>query len=128
MAKVLYNADYGGIELSAEAIHWLEENGSEETKNKLNKLRKECEGIINEHDYGYPWGLEELMSLRYLDGVERHDKDLISVVENLGEEANGRYANLRLYELKGNEYRIDEYDGLETVIEKCDEKYIHVED
>ena len=36
MAKVLYNADYGGIELSAEAIHWLEENGSEETKNKLN--------------------------------------------------------------------------------------------
>jgi hypothetical protein len=41
---------------------------------------------------------------------------LVEVVEKLGEEANGRYADLRVIVLQGNKYKIDEYDGNESVL------------
>ena len=45
----------------------------------------------------------------------RHDKDLVAVVEELGKEASGSCADLVIAEIPGNIYRIDEYDGYESI-------------
>ena len=47
--------------------------------------------------------------------LPRHDPALVQVVEELGEEANGRNACLSVEEIPGNRYRIEEYDGIETI-------------
>ena len=51
--------------------------------------------------------------------LERNDPTLIEVVEELGEEASGRCAKLRIVEIPDNaDWEIDEYDGMEHVAEK----------
>jgi len=46
---------------------------------------------------------------------KRGDKDLVEVVAELGEEANGPFADLRIVEIPdGCEWEISEYDGVET--------------
>ena len=48
----------------------------------------------------------------------RSDLDLISVVETLGEKANGSHAKLKVVEIPdGVEYEISEYDGNEHIAE-----------
>jgi hypothetical protein len=55
----------------------------------------------------------------YEDSSVRNDKDLVEVVEKLGELANGHCAELKIVEIPdGVEYDIDEYDGMETIHEK----------
>jgi len=50
---------------------------------------------------------------------ERHDKDLIKVIETLGSEANGRYARLKIIEIpKEVDYQIEDFDGREWVAEE----------
>lgn len=50
---------------------------------------------------------------------ERHDPTLIQVVEELGEEASGDCAKLKIVEIPdGVNYEIAEYDGFEHVAEK----------
>jgi hypothetical protein len=46
--------------------------------------------------------------------VSRHDPILVQVVEELGDKANGMCAKLAIAEVFGP-YRIDEYDGFESV-------------
>ena len=46
--------------------------------------------------------------------LSRHDPALVEVVEELGEKANTRYSDLKIAEVNGP-YRIDEYDGFESV-------------
>jgi hypothetical protein len=51
--------------------------------------------------------------------VARDDPVLIQVVEELGEKANGRFADLKIVEIPDDvEWQIDEYDGLEWVSEQ----------
>lgn len=51
--------------------------------------------------------------------VSRTDLDVIRVIEELGESANGRHAKLAIVEIPdGTEFEIDEYDGIEHVAEK----------
>jgi hypothetical protein len=50
----------------------------------------------------------------YYRDVDRHDPVLVQVVEELGEKAGGNYAELAIAEVDGP-YRIDEYDGYESV-------------
>jgi hypothetical protein len=51
------------------------------------------------------------------DHVERHDATMVAVVEELGEAASAWLCNLKIFELTGSIYLIDEYDGFESVIE-----------
>jgi hypothetical protein len=101
-AKVVYNSDYGGFGLSAKALA------------ELSALKEAKGEKFDMDDYRY-------------GGLPRHDPDLVAVVEKLGEEASGRFAYLRVKELKGKRYRIDEYDGSETVREPDDYEWIVVE-
>ena len=50
----------------------------------------------------------------YYGDAVRHDPALVQVVEELKDKANGMCAKLRIDEVSGP-YRIDEYDGYESV-------------
>ena len=51
--------------------------------------------------------------------IQRDDPILVAVVKEMGEEANGSFANLRVVKIPGNvAWVIDEYDGLEWVAEE----------
>lgn len=53
----------------------------------------------------------------YDRAIERNDPALVQVVEELGSKANGSCADLCIAEVPaGTRYRIDEYDGLESVM------------
>lgn len=61
----------------------------------------------------------EKISLPYFRNEEhRTDEDLIKVVEELGEKANGDHARLRIVDIPDDlDYEIDDYDGIETLRE-----------
>jgi len=49
--------------------------------------------------------------------VSRTDPILVQVVEELGADADGEYAELAIADVPaGTKYRIDEYDGVESVM------------
>jgi hypothetical protein len=48
------------------------------------------------------------------EGLPRWDRDLVSVVETLGNEANGDFARLRVIDVF-EPFRICDYDGYETI-------------
>jgi len=51
--------------------------------------------------------------------IPRTDPDLITVIKELGEEANDRFSKLAIIEIPDDiEWEISEYDGWETVEEK----------
>lgn len=102
--SVLYNATYGGFSLSESA----------------------CEYLFNTYgiNYSYLHGMGMLK-----ESIARHDKRLLDVVDKLGiENVGGKYTKLRIKELTGDRYMIDEYDGWETVIEPHDQEWIIVND
>ncbi len=47
--------------------------------------------------------------------IARHDPTLVRVVEQLGEEANGDFASLKVIEISDDRYYIEEHDGWEGV-------------
>lgn len=82
--KIVLNKCFGGFGLSDKAIKRLRE-------------------------------LEENSTEERFYGVARENPNLITVVEELGDEADGDYADLVVVEIPdGYEYKIDEYDGMET--------------
>lgn len=91
--KVIINTDFGGFGLSKKAL-------------ELYKQRT---------------GTEKRMPT-YCEEEYRDDPDMVSIVEELGEEANDKFANLEVVEIPDEySYAIDEYDGLEHIILKIRE-------
>lgn len=120
MNKVVYNSDYGGFLLSLNAIEWLEQNCKDnELRDFIKSLRisyyeqlpiigKEYHSSLKDESICYN------VSEWFED--KRHHKDLVAVVEALGNDANGRHAKLAIANIYCNQYRIDQYDGSESVI------------
>jgi hypothetical protein len=53
-----------------------------------------------------------------VDDIPRDDPILIRVIEELGETANGPFAELKIVEIPENvEWEIDDYDGMESIHE-----------
>ena len=104
--KVVHNCCYGGFSISRSCAQRMAELGNEEALEMIG----ESEDLF----YGY------------LQQTARHDPALVQAVEELGDDANGRSALLGVYELKGNKYIIDEYDGSESVVEPDDINWIVV--
>lgn len=97
MAKVVYNADYGGFGLSDAAVaRYIELKGF----------------VLNREEY-----LEKY-------SIPRHDSCLVQVVEELGKDVDTAYSKLRIREVPdGSRYRIHEYDGFESVILESEEEW-----
>jgi hypothetical protein len=93
MYKVVYNGCFGGFSLSAEAVRLAKRAAG-----------KDSAWTNVSEEYGYLEG-----------SIERHDPVLVAVVERLGKAASGRCADLKIAEIESNTYRIDEYDGSESV-------------
>ena len=135
--KVAYNNCFGGFGLSAIGLTefakrkgieltWYKQTGykhnNEEkyvrvngipdrnsfSDNALTKdLGAEIESIPNDEHY-YP---------SFYGNDSRCDKDLIEVIELLGDKASGECASLAIEEIPdGKEFEIDEYDGSESVV------------
>lgn len=100
MYKVVINVCYGGFGLSKEASEILR-----------------SQGVDIDPCYGY---LPD-------DGL-RHDKRLVEVVEMLGEKANSKFSKLKIVEINSPIYRIDEYDGMESVDTPSSLDWIVIED
>jgi hypothetical protein len=130
--KVAYNGNYGGFALSDEAVKWLEQNAREEVKEFLAAERVRLTESRKHDKYASLSTLESTMgySLMYdfqEDGMRRHDPDLIRVIEELGSPAGSPYSDLKIAEISGRAYRIDEYDGWETISEPDDYNWIIID-
>lgn len=93
MTKIVFNACFGGYNLSEAAI-----------------MR-----------YAEIKGINIAIGGFSIYDIERTDPALVQVVEELGEAANGMSAALRIADVPaGTLYRIDEYDGSESVMTQDD--------
>lgn len=112
MNKVVYNNDYGGFSISLKAVEWLEANCKD---NELRDFIKSLRLAGKEYSFS---SKDECLCYDVSGWFEdkRHHKDLVAVVEALGDDANGPCVTLEIREIDGNQYRIDEYDGFEDVI------------
>lgn len=105
MTKIVYNKCYGGFGLSKKAVErYFELMGW---------------GLVAvKEDYGWEYyHCQHSGEYFYPRDLERDDPILVQVVEELGEEASGDNSELAIHELpSGTKYRIDEYDGYESVM------------
>lgn len=124
MHKVVFNNCYGGFSLSLKAVEWLEVNCKD---NELRNFIKSLHLAGKEYSFA---SKDECFRYDVSDWFEgrRHHKDLVAVVEALGAEANGFCASLEICEIGGNQYRIDEYDGVESVATPEGYDWIFIED
>lgn len=101
--KVVYNTCYGGFSLSKPAI-----------ERYLNL--KGLPFIVETSKYGLP--SYTVNGEHWCDrDIPRNDPALVQVVEELGKAASGAHASLAITEVKsGERWRIDEYDGSESVM------------
>ena len=138
MTKVVYNACYGGFGLSKEACQrywdikgqqvWIEDAQWGFT---VWLVAPEDRIPSKEGDAFYSMTMDERVAYNrahseqtwYYNNVSRHDPALVQVVEELGKKANGDFANLQIGEVRGS-YRIDEYDGNESVMTSGDYDWI----
>ena len=147
MHKVVYNNCYGGFGLSAKAIAYILRQNKPDVKLFFYKQDFEnwdwhytkCNEAEATHvflkDFGDEFYYAQVNQVQFNDNVvydsqvykNRHDPRLIKAVEELGEEANSNYAKLRIAEIESDLYRIDEYDGLETVVTPEDLIWIKIE-
>jgi hypothetical protein len=129
MTKVVYNACYGGFGLSKEACQrywdikgqqvWIEDASWGFT---VWLVAPEDRIPVKSEDAFHAMSMDERIAYNqayseqtwYYRDVDRHDPALVQVVEELGKKAGGNYAKLAIAEVYGS-YRIDEYDGYESV-------------
>lgn len=90
--KVVINKKYGGFVLSDKAIEMLAE--------RKGMTFSEVEDLLYPGEHS----------------IERHDPDLVAVVETLGNEANHEiFSDLEVVSIFGQQYLINEYDGRESI-------------
>lgn len=53
--------------------------------------------------------------------LPRHDPRLVDCIITLKEKANNLYSSLEIMDIEGDVYRIDDYNGKETVLEPKDD-------
>ena len=133
--KLVYNNCYGGFGLSDKAIRrYAELKGIKlyEKYDPSNLFNVISFTTIPYEEYEILYEADaELGNFSHSNEVyftdrdiERDDPFLVQVVEELGEESNGRCANLQIAVVPaGTLYRIDEYDGNESVLTPDDYKW-----
>lgn len=113
MSKIVYSACYGGFGLSHEGLRrYAEIKGLEVKERPMEMGGKDFTSVVGPV---YTVGGKDYFSAR--DISDRADPALVQVVEEMGAAASSRFADLKIRELPaGTKYRIDEYDGFESVV------------
>lgn len=137
MTKVVYNSCYGGFGLSKEACQrywdikgqpiWFEDGkfGAYFTiwfvppEERPEQKEWSSMTVDERHDFNHQYFKHTWQERN----VDRHDPILVQVVEELGDKANGKHAQLKIDEVDGP-YRIDEYDGNESVMTSGDYNWV----
>jgi hypothetical protein len=112
MTKIVINRCHGGFGLSDKAVELYGQ-----LKN-INLIRQDRAIFAK---YGSHWYVDEVTDANYFSyyNIERNDPILVRVVEELGEEANNRFAELKVVEIPDDvKWEINEYEGVEHVAEK----------
>lgn len=113
MGEVVINKCYGGFSLSRACVQYMANMGS--------KLAAEALAHIT----GDPTYANETLDVDAY-AFDRHDPLLIKAVRELGTKANTSSSKLVIVKLSGNAYRINQYDGFESLEEPCDIKWITI--
>ncbi len=142
--KVVYNSRHGGFSLSTEGIAayaarkgitlYLEDSHYGLTV-YWTVPADQRSGILRDDewhtaDMDARRKSNELYARMTLDdrSISRSDPELVAVVEAMGDAASGTHASLRIAEVEtGKRWRIDEYDGAETVMTVDDYEW-HIAD
>lgn len=99
--KVAYNNCHGGFAMSKLAAMWLAGRGHVESIKWLGEVAEK--GDTGQDSY-YPFTMA------------RHSSLLVECIETLGSaKASGMFSDLQVGEVE-DLYRIEEYDGLETIV------------
>lgn len=110
LVKIVINSDYGGFSLSDEAVlEYGKRKGLNLVKDENTNWRISIfyKGSVAKENY-----FEERE-------IPRNDPALVSVVEDLGESANGFAASLKIVEIPEDvDWYVEENDGREWVAEK----------
>ena len=134
--KIVINSCYGGFGLSMQAVReYLKLKGKEaffyqqigysfegnESYGRIDNIN--TDGYLMFYTFTQDFG--KTVSKLPEDGwfwdndIERTDRDLVSVVEKLGEKADGNHAKLSFVDIPDDvKWVISEYDGIETVEEE----------
>ena len=77
----------------------------------------DCYGGFDLSKEAINWLKNKGLSEEEIDSLDkcRHHPLLIECVEELGEKANGMFANLVVKEITGRIYKIESYDGKESI-------------
>ena len=114
MQKIVINSAYGGFGLSHKAImRYAELKGM--------KLYYKDGYSVRHYSTEPIEDIKNIKDRKYFDDsdIKRDDPVLVQVVEELGEEANGDFAYLKVVEIPDDvDWIIEEYDGCEQVAEK----------
>lgn len=129
--KIVINTCYGSFGLSEKAIlRYVELKGLTvypEGTGLFTTYWLVPEGAREDQSNYFTWSLEEqrASNKRFVKQVwhereiQRDDPALVQVVEELGVDANARFAELEIVEIPdGVAWQIEEYDGFEHVAEK----------
>lgn len=140
MRKIAINTDYGGFGLSQEATKMLYE--LQNPGKQLYAYKKVHGNLFDEPDWFVKSTVEDssvfftkdlgdkvdaskvnnnLFIFEWMLTDNRHDPNLIKVIETLGTRANGECAAIKIVEIPDDtKYIIQEYDGCETVVTRDD--------
>lgn len=133
MAKIVYSPRYGGFGISKKAAEFMAERGHAMAQKELDDWAKRNAAVQQFKGTGaWPDHVTDIersflaIEAKYHDGAKwfghfhdlsRTDPLLVEAVETLGDAASGDYASLAIREIPdGSRYRIDEYDGNESVM------------
>lgn len=109
MKKIVINKCYGGFGLSDDAVVRYGELAG------LNLVKTETK---NGASFFYEEGRVDNAHFFYEGNLDRDDKYLVQVVEELKHIASGAYADLKVVEIPDDvEWYIEEYDGCEHIAE-----------
>ena len=143
--KIVINTCYGGYGISALALQELAKRKGRECYFFTSNIRlrthtpitvEQTKDVLMWSAYSVPNPDDFRLNERDSDGLyksaneralkislnsleeDRTDPDLISIVEELGDEANTRFSKLKVIEIPDDcDWEINDYDGIESVID-----------
>jgi hypothetical protein len=111
--KVVINRCHGGFGLSDAAFSKLLEAKGIVFETRMGRYS------MTEYYHAGHVGEDDFYISPYDIVQDRSDADLVRIVEDMGEVASGRFAELKVVDVPDDvEWQVEEYDGIEWVAEK----------